>query len=61
MKYSSNELKFIADRIDKLEYILTEWETQFFHSVRSRVLADIPLSSKQHECLSKIWDKLQEV
>lgn len=61
MKYSNDELKFIVSRIDKLTYELTEWEAQFFHSVRSRVLADIPLSSKQHECLSKIWDKLQEV
>lgn len=61
MKYSDKELLFIADRIEKQRYDLTEWEQGFFSSVNPRIKAGIPLSEKQHECLSKIWDKLVEV
>lgn len=61
MKYTDKELLFIVDRIAKQLYELTEWEQNFFASVKPRVLAAIPLSSKQHEVLSRIWDKLEEV
>ena len=61
MKYGDKELQFIADRIEKQMYELSEWEQGFFTSVAPRIKAGIPLSSKQAKCLSKIWDKLGEV
>ena len=61
MKYTDKELLFIVERIDKQLYELTEWEQNFFVSVKPRVLAGIPLSSKQHEVLSRIWDKLGDI
>lgn len=61
MKYADKELNFIADRIEKQLYELTEWEESFFKSVLPRIRAAIPLSDKQQEIVSKIWDKLEEV
>lgn len=61
MKYSNKELHFIIERIDKNTYELNEWELKFFNSIKAKVLADIPISNKQHEKLSQIWDKLQGV
>ena len=61
MKYTDKELSFIADRIEKQLYELTEWEQSFFLSVAPRIRAAIPLSSKQQEIISKIWDKLVDV
>lgn len=60
MKYSDTELKFIVERIDKQQYALTEWEQGFFKTVKALVEADKPLSAKQAECLSKIWDRMEE-
>jgi len=61
MKYSNKELNFIADRIEKNLYELNDWEQGFFKTVKPRIRSDIPLSSKTHECLSKIWDKLENI
>ena len=61
VKYTDKELLFIVDRISKNLYELSDWERSFFESIHPRVLAGIPLSSKQQEVLSKIWDKLEEV
>jgi hypothetical protein len=61
MKYSDKELCFMVERIEKQQFELNEWEQGFFASIRPRILAGIPISSKQHECLSKIWDKVTEV
>lgn len=58
MKYSQKELLFIVERIDKQAYELSEWEQSFFSSVRPQIEKGLPLSPKQAECLSKIWDKL---
>lgn len=59
MKYTQKELEFIVERIDKQTYELSEWEQGFFASVKLRVENGLPLSPKQAECLSKIWDKLE--
>lgn len=61
MKYTDKELMFIAERIEKQMYELSEWEQGFFNTVNPRIKAGLPLSSKQAECLSSIWDKLTEV
>jgi len=61
MKYSDKELNFIADRIEKQMYELSDWEQDFFNSIKSKIRSAVPLSSKQSECLSRIWDKLEEV
>lgn len=58
MKYSQKELLFIVERIDKQAYELSEWEQSFFSSIKPRIENGLLLSSKQHECLSKIWDRL---
>lgn len=59
MKYSQKELLFIMERLDKQAYELSEWEQSFFSSVRPRIEKGLPLSPKQAEVLSKIWDKLE--
>ena len=59
MKYSDKELLFISERIEKQLYELSDWEKGFFESINPRIKAGILLSSKQQECLSKIWDKLE--
>ena len=46
------------ERIDKQAYELSEWEQSFFDSVKPRIEKKLPLSPKQAEVLSKIWDKL---
>lgn len=58
MRYSQKELLFIAERIDKQLYELSDWEQSFFKSVQSRIVQGLTLSSKQVEVLSKIWDKV---
>lgn len=58
MKYGDKELRFIADRIEKQFYDLSEWERGFFKTVSHRIKSGLPLSDKQSECLSKIWDRL---
>lgn len=61
MKYGQEELKFIVERIDKNLYELTDWEKTFFHDIAPLVRNNKPLSPKQAECLSRIWDKISEV
>ena len=58
MKYSQKELLFIAERLDKQSYELSEWEKTFFASVKPRIQNGLALSAKQAECLSKIWNKI---
>lgn len=58
MKYSQVELEFIIGRIGKQLYELTDWEQKFFLSVSQIVESGRPLSDKQAECLSNIWDNL---
>jgi hypothetical protein len=60
MKYSLKELEFIMTRIDKNSHALSEWEQEFFTSVKNRFDAGIPLSDKQKEKISQIWDKMGE-
>jgi hypothetical protein len=48
-------LKMIDDCEDR-ESRLTEWEIGFLESVRTRVEAALPLSSKQTEVLDRIWN-----
>jgi hypothetical protein len=58
VKYSQKELNFIVERIDKQAYELSEWEQSFFASVKPRIEKGLPLSPKQAEVLSGIWDKI---
>lgn len=61
MKYSDKELRFIVGRLDHLRHSMTEWEENFYDSIAPRVMHGLPLSSKQAETLSKIWDKMEDV
>jgi len=49
-------LRMIDDCEDR-ESRLTEWEIGFLESVRTRIEAALPLSSKQTEVLYRIWDR----
>ena len=51
------EYNFILEQIDMNS--LTEWEFNFVQNIKQRrMLTGKPLTTKQIECLSKIWDRI---
>lgn len=57
MTYSTREYQTMVDDLMQYESRLTDWERNFLDSISSWLAADIPLSSKQKETLSRIWEK----
>lgn len=48
----------MVDDCEKRESKLTEWESIFVDSIRSRLEKEQPLSAKQTEMLDKIWQRV---
>lgn len=57
MTYSTREYQTMVDDLMLHESRLTEWERNFLDSISSWLSADIPLSKKQKETLSRIWER----
>ncbi len=57
MLLTKKEYTFIIDQLDKQRYDLNEWENGFLDSVKKEAEQDKPLSVKQLQTLSRIWDK----
>lgn len=55
MLMTEKEYDFILAQIDMNS--LTEWEFEFVRNIKQIRFIGQPLTTKQIECLSKIWDK----
>lgn len=55
MLMTEKEYDFILEQLDMNS--LTEWEFEFIKSIKQRRFIGQTLTTKQIECLSKIWDK----
>lgn len=57
MTYSAKEYQTMIDDLERHESRLTEWERDFLDSIGNRLAEDTPLTNKQKEVLSRIWEK----
>lgn len=53
-----DEYMTLVDDCEQRESRLTEWEAGFVDSIKKRLEAAIPLSTKQVETLDKIWERV---
>jgi len=52
------EQQQLVQDIETRESKLTDWERNFIDSIQSQALKGIPLSTKQTECLNRIWERV---
>lgn len=52
-------LQMIED-CEKRERALSSWDADFLESIKARLIDRKPLTEKQAECLSEIWERATE-
>lgn len=58
MLYTTKEINFILERIDKQLYLLSDWETNFINSIKKQLQNNQSLTPHQNKKLNEIWDKV---
>lgn len=58
MSISMDEWSTLVEDCENREQRLSDWERQFIDSIRRQLDAGRPLTTKQADTLSNIWDKI---
>lgn len=54
---NNKDAAILIEEIDELEYAMNEWEESFMTGIRDWVDGGMDLSTKQGDCLQKIYGK----